>query len=412
MYYNWFKKQKNHGVSVIILLGCLTAIGPLSMDIYVPALPQLLIDLQTHMAVIQGTVTACLLGLAIGQLCIGPLSDLYGRRFPLIWSLVIYVLSSFLCTIISSIWFLILLRFFQGLSGAAGIVISRAIIRDMYTDVEMTKYFSFLMLINGITPILAPVIGGQILTLLSWRGIFLILGVISMCMLSAAYCILPETLPKQKRYVQQKREIILIYSSLLKNRKFIGYTFSQSFTLAAMFVYIVYSPFILQNTYGISPQMFSLIFSINSIGIILTSQLVRVLAGKVKHQTLFIWGLSFANIGALLLLWGIIWLNEVPIILVAFFLVVSSIGIITTTGFSLVMEDVQHAAGTASAILGFIQYMVGVLISFLIGMVNYSILLSMGYVIIFCELGAVLCYVFARNGTKVVYNNKTAMKIE
>ncbi len=387
-----YKPVKANRLWMILVLGTLTAIGPLSIDMYLPSLPKLTDDLQTNASLAQLTLTACLLGLSVGQLFVGSISDIYGRRKPLIIALIIYVASSLLCAVAPSIWSLVLLRFLQGASGSAGIVISRAMVRDMYSGSEMTKFFSLLMLVNGAAPILAPIIGGQLLQFTSWRGVFIVLGAISVFMLVSATFVLRETLPLEERETGGLSGTLATYGNLLKDRLFMGYALSQGLVSAAMFAYISGSPFVLQNIYGASPQEFSLFFAINGIGIIIASQITGRLAGKISEKTLFVTGIGVAAVGGISLLLTIVLGIGLIGVLCSLFLVVSSVGIVSTTGFSLAMRNQKQAAGTASALLGLLQFISGALVAPLVGIGGTHTALPMGVIIALCEMGAVLCY--------------------
>ncbi|MDZ5606943.1 multidrug effflux MFS transporter [Bacillus pseudomycoides] len=387
-----YKPVKANRLWMILVLGTLTAIGPLSIDMYLPSLPKLTDDLQTNASLAQLTLTACLLGLSIGQLFVGSISDIYGRRKPLIIALIIYVASSLLCAVAPSIWSLVLLRFLQGASGSAGIVISRAMVRDMYSGSEMTKFFSLLMLVNGAAPILAPIIGGQLLQFTSWRGVFIVLGAISVFMLVSATFVLRETLPLEERETGGLSGTLATYGNLLKDRLFMGYALSQGLVSAAMFAYISGSPFVLQNIYGASPQEFSLFFAINGIGIIIASQITGRLAGKISEKTLFVTGIGVAAVGGISLLLTIVLEIGLIGVLCSLFLVVSSVGVVSTTGFSLAMRNQKQAAGTASALLGLLQFISGALVAPLVGIGGTHTALPMGIIIALCEMGAVLCY--------------------
>ncbi|PFD97606.1 MFS transporter [Bacillus cereus] len=389
-----YKPVKANRLWMILVLGTLTAIGPLSIDMYLPSLPKLTDDLQTNASLAQLTLTACLLGLSVGQLFVGSISDIYGRRKPLIIALIMYVASSLLCAVAPSIWSLVLLRFLQGASGSAGIVISRAMVRDMYSGSEMTKFFSLLMLVNGAAPILAPIIGGQLLQFTSWRGVFIVLGAISIFMLVSATFVLRETLPLEERETGGLVGTLATYRNLLKDRLFMGYALSQGLVSAAMFAYISGSPFVLQNIYGASPQEFSVFFAINGIGIIIASQITGRLAGKLSEKALFVAGIGIAAAGGISLLLTIVLGIGLIGVLCSLFLVVSSVGVVSTTGFSLAMKNQKQAAGTASALLGLLQFISGALVAPLVGIGGSNTALPMGIVIALCEVGAVLCYIF------------------
>lgn len=379
---------------IILVLGTLTAIGPLAIDLYLPSLPKITEDLQTSTSLTQLTLTAFLLGLAVGQLFVGSISDIYGRRKPLIIALIIFIGSSLLCAVAPSIWSLILLRFLQGASGSAGIVISRAMVRDMYSGPEMTKFFSLLMLVNGAAPILGPIIGGQLLQITSWHGVFVVLGAICVFMLVCVIFILPETLPPAERATGGLIGTLSTYKKLLKDRLFMGYALSQGLVIAAMFAYISGSPFVLQNIYGASPQEFSLFFALNGIGIIIATHFTGRLAGKLSEKTLFVAGIGIAVVGGISLLLTIVLGIGLIGVLCSLFLIGSSVGVVSTPGFSLAMRNQKQAAGTASALLGLFQYISGALVAPLVGIGGSNTALPMGIVIALCEVGAVLCYIF------------------
>jgi MFS transporter, DHA1 family, multidrug resistance protein len=386
--------DKSRRLWLAVLLGSFAAIAPLSTDMYLPSLPALAEDLQSNTSVAQLTLTANLLGLGLGQLWIGTMSDQRGRRMPLIISLSVYCLSSFLCTIAPSIELLIILRFIQGVSGAGGMVISRAIVRDLYSGIELTKFFALLMLINGAGPILAPVIGGQLLQFTSWRGIFVVLGILGIMMIVGAIFSIQESLSAENRIAGGLKNTLLTLTSLLRDRIFIGYVLTQGFVIAAMFAYISGSPFVIQNIYGASPQMFSFIFALNGLGIILAGQTTGRLAGRVKETSLLKIGLCTAIFGGLLLV--IMLLLEVGLIgvLFALFFVVSSVGIVGTTVFSLAMESQGKSAGSAAAFLGLMPFILGAITAPLAGIGNGQSAWPMAMVILICEIIAVISYLF------------------
>lgn len=389
--------NKTKRIWMAILLGSFAAIAPLSTDMYLPSLPALADDLQSNTSVAQLTLTASFLGMGLGQLWLGTLSDQKGRRIPLIISLVVFSFSSFLCTIASSIEMLIVLRFIQGVSGAGGMVISRAIVRDLYSGSELTKFFALLMLINGAAPILAPVVGGQLLQFTSWRGIFIVLGILGVLMIVAAVFSIQETLSQENRIAGGLKNTILTLKSLLRDRIFVGYMLTQGFVNAAMFAYISGSPFVIQNIYGASPQIFSFIFAINGLGIILASQTTGRLAGKVKEATLLKVGLCTAAFGGVLLVTMLLLEMGLIGVLISLFFVVSSVGIVGTTVFSLAMESQGKSAGSAAAFLGLMPFFLGSIMAPLVGIGNGQTAWPMAIVILICEIIAVMSYLFLVN---------------
>ncbi|MFC4303196.1 multidrug effflux MFS transporter [Cohnella boryungensis] len=379
-------------IGLVILLGSLSAFGPLSLDLYLPALPMLADNLNTSSSYAQLSLTACMVGLSVGQLLAGPLSDLRGRRGPLLIGLLLYAVASLLCAFSPSIGALIALRFVQGLAGAAGIVISRAIVRDMYSGSELTKFFAMLMLVNGAAPIFAPVLGGQLLKGMPWEGLFVVLAAWGLLTLAAVFFGMKETLPSERRMTGGFRETLTTFRKLLGDRRFMGYALGQALVTAAMFAYIAGSPFVLQNLYGVSPQEFSVFFAVNGLGIILAGQATGRLAPRVGERRLFLAGLWMTLLGGLLLLVMIVASAGLAAILVPLFFVVSSVGIVGAAGFTLAMRDHGHAAGSASALLGLLSFLLGGALAPIVGVAGSANALPMGLTIAAANVGAMLCY--------------------
>lgn len=252
----------------IVLLAALVALGPLSIDGYLPGLPDLAGDLRAGAAATQLTITACLAGLAIGQLIAGPLSDTYGRRGPLLAGLGLYTIASALCAVAPDVRTLIGLRLVQGIGGAFGIVIANAMVRDRTSGTRTARLFSALTLITGLAPVFAPVLGGQLLRVTAWPGIFVGLAVLGAVMLAASAAGLPETRPSASR-----RPLPAVVGQLLSDRVFTGYVLANGLVFAAMFAYISGSPFVLQEIHGLSPQQYSAVFAVNAAGLIAAAQI-------------------------------------------------------------------------------------------------------------------------------------------
>jgi DHA1 family bicyclomycin/chloramphenicol resistance-like MFS transporter len=377
---------------MILILGSLTAFGPLSIDMYLPAFPVIENDLHTSASMVQLSLTACLIGLALGQLVAGPVSDQKGRRIPLLIGLVVYIMSSLFCAWEPSIETLIVFRFLQGVSGAAGIVISRAMTRDLYSGTELTRFTAALMLVNGSAPILAPIVGGQLLQFMSWRGVFLVLAGVGSVMFLAVLLGLNDTLTAERRSTGGWARTVADFGILLRDRRFVGLALSQGFVMAAMFAYIAGSPFVLQNLYGASPQMFSLIFAMNAIGIVTVGQFTGRTAGRFGEIRLFTVGLGMAATGGLALLVGIWSGAGLPVILPSLFLAVSSVGLVTTTGFSMAMQSYGQSAGSAAALLGVLSFIFGGIVAPLVGIAGTATAVPMGIVMAGLTWAAILCY--------------------
>lgn len=351
-----------------LILGSLAAIGPLSIDMYLPALPALAGELQTTASMTQLSLTAFLLGIALGQLIVGPISDVRGRRYPLLLGIAAYTIVSLLCVIAPNIWTFILLRLLQGLAGAAGVVIARASVRDLYSGVELTRFFALLMLVNGAAPILAPIAGAEILAFTSWRGVFAVLAASGLLMFVAVLLGLKETLPQERRSRGGMRNMLLSYGKLLRNRPFMGYAMTQGFMMGAMFAYISGSSFVLQQLFGVSPRTYSLIFGLNGLGIIIATQVAGRLAARIEARRMLGFGLLTAVAGAILLFVAAVLKLSLGAVIPAFFLVVSSVGVISTTTTSLALQDQGKSAGSASALLGMLSFIFGGVAAPLVGL--------------------------------------------
>ncbi|MFC3396159.1 multidrug effflux MFS transporter [Brenneria rubrifaciens] len=366
-----------------LVLGLLAALGPLCTDLYLPALPELAHELSTSTSASQLSLTAGLLGLGAGQLVFGPLSDKLGRRRPLLCSLLLFLAASVWCALAPNINQLIAARFFQGMAGAGGAVLSRAIARDLYSGHELTRFFALLMLINGLAPILAPVLGGTLLTIMDWRGIFITLAAIAILLLTLSALRLHETLPPQRRAVGGVGALLSSLGSLLSERQFMGLCLVQGFAGAGMFAYIGASPFVLQNIYQLSPQMFSLCFAINGVGLIISAQISARLSQQWGEIRVLKLGLAIAAISSLLLLLAgylqapLVWL------LAPLFFSIIIIGIVGPTASSLAMQLQGNKAGSASALLGVSMFTLGAISVPLTGL-NGTSTLSMTLAIVIC----------------------------
>jgi DHA1 family bicyclomycin/chloramphenicol resistance-like MFS transporter len=377
-----------------VVLGSLAAFGPLSIDMYLPAFPDLARDFHTSPTLVQFSLTFFLLGISSGQLLAGPLSDVFGRRKPLLIGLILYFVVSLLCVFSPSIWMFILLRLFQGLAASAGVVISRAIVRDLYAGSELTKFYALLALVNGLAPILAPVAGAQLLKVVSWNGLFVVLSVIGLIMFFVVLFGLPETLHEERRSSGGIKNTFMTFRNLILDQSFIGYALAQGLVFAAMFAYISGSPFVVQTIYGGSPTMFSLIFAVNAVGIMIASQTTGRLAGRIHESQLFVFGLGLSFIGGLCLLALIIMQMSLTIILVPLFFVVASVGVTNTAGFSLAMQKQGKNAGSASALLGVLSLALGAIAAPLVGLGGEHTAIPMGIVIVCAGAGAVLSFLF------------------
>ena len=390
---------KTKRLQIAFLLGSLSLLGPFTIDTYLPAFPTIVEEFHTTASLVQVSLTTCLLGLGLGQLIIGPMSDVQGRRKPLIIFLGLYLLSSLICAIAPNISMLIVARFIQGFAAAGGLVISRAVVRDLYSGRELTKFFATLMLIGNLGPIVAPIIGGAILSFANWKVVFLVLTLVGVILTVVVSFKLEETLPSEKRVPSNMKQVVMNFGSLLKDREFAGYAFTQGFTTAGIFAYVSGISFVYQNIYGVSPQVFSLLFGINGIGLIIGTQIVGRLS-KFSEKTFLKSGLVLSLSASILLVIAI--LIQAPLLAVAIpiFLFVTSISIIGTSSFSLAMETKGHVAGSASALLGLLPFLLGSLTAPLVGIGGEYTALPMGVIIFVSSLLASLSYfVLVRKGS-------------
>ncbi|MGA4842346.1 multidrug effflux MFS transporter [Streptomyces sp. G45] len=385
------------GTLVTLILGGLTAMPPLSMDMYLPALPEVTDALSAPAATIQLTLTACLLGMALGQLVVGPMSDKWGRRTPLLSGLLVYVVATAVCAFAPTAELLIAFRLVQGLAGAAAIVIARAVVRDLYDGVEMARFFSTLMLISGVAPVVAPLIGGQVLRLTDWRGIFVVLTVIGVALTVLVWRLLPETLAPADRHGGGVGTALRTMRQLLADRVFTGYMVAGGFAFAALFAYISASPFVVQEIYGASPQTFSLLFGVNSIGLIIVGQVNgKLLVGRVSLDKALAIGLAVIAVAAIaLLLMTAGAFGEVGLapIAVGLFVLMSAMGLAMPNTNALALMRTKHAAGSASALLGTSSFLIGAIASPLVGIAGEKTAVPMAVVQLACAVAAAACFV-------------------
>ena len=352
----------------MIILGLVNAIGPLSIDMYLPAFPEIASDLETSASQVQLTLTACVAGLALGQLLIGPLSDRLGRRTPLIAAMSTYAGASVLCALAPSAPVLMGTRFLQGLAGAGGVVIARAIVRDLHSGAAAVRLFSSLMLVTGLAPILAPLAGGQILNHTSWRGIFVVLTILSAGIAVLVAVALKETLPPERRSTHGLGRTLEIMRTLLKDRWFVGHGLAGGLGFGALFAYISGSSFVLQGIYGVSPQLYSVLFAMNGLGLIAGSQVNARLVGRYGPATLLRAGLTtIAAAACTLLVVVLIGGLGVAAVLAPMFVIVSSLAFVLPNSTALALADHPEVAGTASALLGMGQFVIGALVAPIVG---------------------------------------------
>ena len=357
--------KRNSKLFLVLFLGTLSAFGPFVTDLYLPALPTMSSYFNSSTSTIQLTLTGSMVGLALGQLLIGPISDKYGRKNPLIISLIVYLISTIAIILFPNVYAMIVLRFIQGASSAGAVVISRAISTDLYHGRELAAFFALLMAVNGLAPILSPILGSVLLELTDWRGIFITLALIGVILLAVSFKF-NESLAIEKRLDLPitKTYYSLVY--VVKNRLFFALVIVQGFALAAMFAYIAASPFILQTHYSLSPLMYSLCFGLNGFAIVLGSKN----SGNFKEKVSIKLGLSLMLLVSIYLAVALTLTLPFLFIEVGFFLLLLGLGFILPAGSAIAMSLERERAGSASAFFGFVPFFLGGVVSPLVGIGN------------------------------------------
>ena len=371
-----------------LVLGALTALGPLTIDMYLPALPTIQRDLGTTASLTQLTLAAYFAGLGLGQLAYGPLTDRFGRKPPLYGGLVLYILASAACHFAPSVEVLIALRFLQAVGGAAGQVVTRAVVRDLYVGAPAAQILSRLILVMGVAPILAPLTGGWLLSVAGWRTIFAVLAVLGTGCLVLMIAVLPET-AKTRAPRLDLGAIGAGLGALGRDRSFLAFTMTGAFSQAGMFAYISGSPFVLIELFHVSPQRFGWIFGANAVALITGSQINhRLLARRSPAQVLAPATLSLAVAGALLLAVAVSGRAGLAGIVVALFLFLANLGFIGSNAIALAMDKQGARAGLASAALGSLQFAISAAASSLVGLFNDGSARPMAAVMAVCALSS------------------------
>ncbi|WP_375686933.1 multidrug effflux MFS transporter [Lentilactobacillus kefiri] len=376
--------KKKNKLWLVFILGTISATGPLSIDLYLPALPQMTRDLNVQPSLIQLSLSACLIGLALGQLISGPLSDKYGRKKPLMVGFFIFGLVSLMIAYSHSVYLLILLRFIQGLAGASGQVLSRAIASDMFSGPLLTKFYSMLSAVNGIFPVISPVIGGFMIRYVEWQGVFILLAGVGFVIVLALWLGIKETLPVENRISGSPTKSITQMFKLLKNSRFVRLILATGLVSGGLFSYISASSFVFQNFFHMSVQSFSLLYALNGIGIAIGSVIPGTLAGRFTeaNQTKIILTSTFMT--SLLLTFSALFLNNLVLVIVLVFLTVTQFGMLFTLTTSIIMNLSLHNNGGLSAMLGLSQNAIGGLMSPLVGLMGTATYLPMSLSIMAC----------------------------
>jgi len=352
---------------LIIIFGVMTTFGPLSIDMYSPSLPNVQHAFSSTTSEIQLTISFAMIGLALGQFFFGPLSDAFGRKKIALTILVIYMLASLIAVFTTDLYFFLFLRLLQGLTAGGSIVIAKASIGDKFSGDEMAKFLTSLMVVNGIITIIAPLLGGFALTISTWRSIFVILTIITIIVIIGVLMKMPSTDQSERKILNYGR-IFKDFGQLLKKPSFVIPMLLQGLTYVMLFSYSAASPFITQKIYSLSPQQFSMILAVNGIGLILVSQIVALLVEKLSRYTLLIYLTLIQIIGVVLIILTLTMHWPIWMLIIAFFLNISPVTSIGPLGFALAMEERTGGSGNASSLLGLFQFILGGVISPLVGL--------------------------------------------
>lgn len=371
----------------IPVLALLSAVAPLATDMYLPGFPRMAEDLGASVASTQLTLTSFLFGLAGGQLVIGPLSDRFGRRRPLLIGTALAILAGALCVVAPNIETLIALRALQGIGGAAGVVLARAIISDSTRDPALSaRLFQVMMMIGGLAPVLAPGVGTGIVAVAGWRAVFAVIAVLSLVSFLGVLRLIGESLPPEHRSAAGLTAFWHATRRLFGNRSYLGYTLVTGFSFMALFGYISASPFVFQRILGLSPTEYSLAFGANAVGMIASGAISASLATSVGPRRLAACGLILLLAASLSLLACVLAGAGPLLVLPAVFLTVASVGQILGNATALAIGEAPRSAGTASAVLGALQFSLGALVSPLVGLGGEANALPMAIVIVAAAL--------------------------
>jgi MFS transporter, DHA1 family, multidrug resistance protein len=356
---------------MIVVLGLLVALGPLTIDMYLPALPRIADDFSVSSSVVQLTLTGTLAGLAFGQLLVGSLSDSLGRRRPLMVGIALHMVASLVCLFAPNIVILGLARGLQGVGAAAAAVVAIAIVGDLYVDNVAATVLSRLMLVLGVAPVVAPSLGAAVLLRASWHWVFAVLVVLAGALLLLAALALPETLPAAHRRPLQVRGILATYGELLRDARFVILVLVAALGMSGLFAYIAAAPFVLQGRYGLDQQSFALVFGAGAVALIGATQLNVVLLKRFTPQTIVVWALVASSLAALLFV-GLTaaGVGGLPAFLVPVWLILAAMGLVIPNAPALALSRHPDAAGTSAALLGAAQFGLGAAVAPLVGVLG------------------------------------------
>lgn len=386
---------KPYSIFWIMLLALFTSLGPLSIDMYLPALPQMATDFQVSTLQMANTLPAYFMGLAIGQLIYGPISDRIGRKKPLYFGMALYAVASLLCILAPDHWSLIAARILQALGGCVGVVMARAAIRDCLDVQSSAQAFAQMMIVMGVAPIMAPVIGAVMLQYFEWQSIFILLSIIGLICLLCVHFFFEETLKVENRLKLNFKQVLILYSSILQDKSFRLPMLAGCLSGASLFCYISSASAVFMDGYGLSQQQFAFAFALNAMGIILISACNKRLANQFNvFQRLKIGGLIQVSGAIILLIAGFLSIAPMALVMLGMFLAVSGIGFTGPNAMAIAMAQQGARAGTASAIMGSAQFACGLVGGVILNFLLWGALLNMALLMMLFTLTGLIA-VFA-----------------
>jgi DHA1 family bicyclomycin/chloramphenicol resistance-like MFS transporter len=404
------KDQKQKQVYLIIILGLLTAIGPLSIDMYLPAFPDIAKGLNTTVASVMLSLSSFFIGISVGQLIYGPLLERFGRKTPLYFGLVIYAFAAWGCATASTVDSLIVFRLFQALGGCVGMVASRAMVRDLFEVKDNAKVFSTLMLVVAVSPIIAPTLGGYITAYLGWRYVFGMLIIVIAIIIAGIYFILPESKKPDPNFSLKPSSILKTYATIIRHPQFAMYTFTGAVASAGLYVYISGSPYVFMILFKVTERHYGWIFAVIAAGLIGASQLNGFFLKKHSSENIIKVALYTQSIiGIILVSLTLLGLTELYSTIALIFVFLCCQGFIFPNASALSMAPFGHNAGSASALMGFIQMSVGAVMSAMVSILQNESALAMTGIMATCAVSASLLYTF---GKKIILNKASKELIE
>ncbi|HEF1045272.1 TPA: multidrug effflux MFS transporter [Campylobacter coli] len=389
------KHTKIHGFSklkLVIILALMSSIAPLSTDMYLPALSHVEQSFQTNSFLTQLSIASFFIAFALGQLIYGPLSDIFGRKIPALVGIFFFIVSSLFCVIIDNIYAFIALRFFEALGGCAGVVIARAIVNDLFEIKEAAGIFALMMVFSSLAPMLSPTFGGILLEYFSWHSIFVTLFALGILLFLMILFGLKESAPHLKNKKFSHHEAMKSYKFVLSDKRFLVYILCASFALAAMFAYITGSSFVFTQFFGLSEQKFALLFGANALGFVICANINARLVLKYESEKILAKALMIMFISTVILLVNAFFHPNFLLFELSIFTSIAMLGFITPNTTTLAMARFKEHSGTASAVLGTVQFGFAGLISFVVGAINANTPIILAFVMCACVLVANMIY--------------------